>query len=367
MKLLNKSTIAVFVLGVVFAGSINVAKAAANPVTTDNIDLSVSGNDGANYDLQKMGVTSVIALDVANDAATKADAAQAGVNANAQLITTLNQKVNDNKADQIITDNKQDVLITDTENKANTALQGVVTNGQAIIDTNTKVDKAESDASLAGAKADTALTNATDAKSVADHAEITATNANTKADANTAALATKVESSTFQADQDRQDKALSATADKATQAFNTGAYAQSVAVDAQTVAAANKAAVANIQSRQQAQETTIHNHSAQLANHESRITALESQNNEKLSSLENQQNEDRKEYRAGIAGAASIAGLHYVDTDNAVAIGAANFKDAQGYAIGYRHKFAENVAATLSTSGTSNGDEIVAASASIGW
>ena len=78
MKLLNKSTIAVFVLGVVFAGSMNVAKAAANPVTTDNIDLSVSGNDGANYDLQKMGVTSVIALDVANDAATKADAAQAG-------------------------------------------------------------------------------------------------------------------------------------------------------------------------------------------------------------------------------------------------------------------------------------------------
>ncbi|MEP8675271.1 YadA C-terminal domain-containing protein, partial [Enterobacter roggenkampii] len=129
----------------------------------------------------------------------------------------------------------------------------------------------------------------------------------------------------------------------------------------------NKAAVANVQSRQQAQETTIQNHSAQLANHESRITALESQNNAKFSSLENQQNEDRKEYRAGIAGAASLAGLHYVDTDNAVAVGAANFKDAQGYAVGYRHKFAENIAATLSTSGTSNGDEIVAASASYGW
>ncbi|MFZ5121699.1 YadA C-terminal domain-containing protein [Enterobacter roggenkampii] len=184
---------------------------------------------------------------------------------------------------------------------------------------------------------------------------------------NTQALAGKVDKSIFNADQDRQDNALQHASDKATQAFNTGAYAQSLAVDAQTVAAANKAAVANVQSRQQAQETTIQNHSAQLANHESRITALESQNNAKFSSLENQQNEDRKEYRAGIAGAASLAGLHYVDTDNAVAVGAANFKDAQGYAVGYRHKFAENIAATLSTSGTSNGDEIVAASASYGW
>ncbi|HDR2353245.1 TPA: YadA C-terminal domain-containing protein [Enterobacter roggenkampii] len=205
------------------------------------------------------------------------------------------------------------------------------------------------------------------ANTAINKAQDTANTAQDGVNANTQALAGKVDKSIFDADQDRQDHALQHASDKATQAFNTGAYAQSLAVDAQTVAAANKAAVANVQSRQQAQETTIQNHSAQLANHESRITALESQNNAKFSSLENQQNEDRKEYRAGIAGAASLAGLHYVDTDNAVAVGAANFKDAQGYAVGYRHKFAENIAATLSTSGTSNGDEIVAASASYGW
>lgn len=205
------------------------------------------------------------------------------------------------------------------------------------------------------------------ANTAINKAQDTANTAQDGVNANTQALAGKVDKSIFDADQDRQDHALQYASDKATQAFNTGAYAQSLAVDAQTVAAANKAAVANVQSRQQAQETTIQNHSAQLANHESRITALESQNNAKFSSLEHQQNEDRKEYRAGIAGAASLAGLHYVDTDNAVAVGAANFKDAQGYAVGYRHKFAENVAATLSTSGTSNGDEIVAASASYGW
>lgn len=205
------------------------------------------------------------------------------------------------------------------------------------------------------------------ANTAINKAQDTANTAQDGVNANTQALAGKVDKSIFDADQDRQDHALQDASDKATQAFNTGAYAQSLAVDAQTVAAANKAAVANVQSRQQTQETTIQNHSAQLANHESRITALESQNNAKFSSLENQQNEDRKEYRAGIAGAASLAGLHYVDTDNAVAVGAANFKDAQGYAVGYRHKFAENIAATLSTSGTSNGDEIVAASASYGW
>ncbi|HJD71379.1 YadA C-terminal domain-containing protein [Enterobacter roggenkampii] len=205
------------------------------------------------------------------------------------------------------------------------------------------------------------------ANTAINKAQDTANTAQDGVNANTQALAGKVDKSIFDADQDRQDHALQYAFDKATQAFNTGAYAQSLAVDAQTVAAANKTAVANVQSRQQAQETTIQNHSAQLANHESRITALESQNNAKFSSLENQQNEDRKEYRAGIAGAASLAGLHYVDTDNAVAVGAANFKDAQGYAVGYRHKFAENIAATLSTSGTSNGDEIVAASASYGW
>ncbi|MCU6399401.1 YadA C-terminal domain-containing protein [Enterobacter quasiroggenkampii] len=317
MRFLNKSTIAV-VFGVVFA---NTANAAAFNVTSDQDNITIIGTQGAGYDLDLM-------------------------------------------ANKVIT-NQNDITGLKTENTDQWNAISAADNlaGSAKTDAQT----ANTNALAADAKATTANTIATSAKAAADHAEITATNANNKADANTQALASKVDKSIFNADQDRQDHALQDASDKATQAFNTGAYAQSLAVDAQTVAAANKAAVAKVQSRQQTQEATIQNQSAQLANHESRITALESQNNAKFSSLENQQNEDRKEYRAGIAGAASLAGLHYVDTDNAVAVGAANFKDAQGYAIGYRHKFAENVAATLSTSGTSNGDEIVAASASYGW
>ncbi|HCL6625575.1 TPA: YadA-like family protein [Citrobacter amalonaticus] len=129
----------------------------------------------------------------------------------------------------------------------------------------------------------------------------------------------------------------------------------------------NQVAVTNVQTKQKAQDGVIQTHTTQLANHETRITTLENQNNSRFSSMEKQQNDDRKEYRSGIAGAASIAGLHYVDTDNAIAVGAADFKSEQGYAMGYRHKFAENVAATVSYAGTSDGDSVVAASASLGW
>ncbi|HCB1454435.1 TPA: YadA C-terminal domain-containing protein [Citrobacter farmeri] len=131
--------------------------------------------------------------------------------------------------------------------------------------------------------------------------------------------------------------------------------------------ATNQVAVSDVQTKQKAQDSVIQTHTGQLANHETRITTLENQNNSRFSSMEKQQNDDRKEYRSGIAVAASIAGLHYVDTDNAIAVGAADFKSEQGYAMGYRHKFAENVAATVSYAGTSDGDSVVAASASLGW
>ena len=97
------------------------------------------------------------------------------------------------------------------------------------------------------------------------------------------------------------------------------------------------------------------------------VKSANSYTDQRVKSVEEQQGEDRKEYRAGIAGAISISGLHYVDTDNSVAIGAGSFKDAQGYALGYRHKFSDNVAATVAASETSNGDAALSASAAIGW
>jgi len=100
----------------------------------------------------------------------------------------------------------------------------------------------------------------------------------------------------------------------------------------------------------------------------SRQQSFEQSTNHRFSDIEKQQSDDRKEYRSGIAGVGAIAGLHYVEnTDNSVAVGAADFKDSQGYALGYRHKFADNAAATLSAADTSDGDAVVAVSAAVGW
>jgi len=105
-----------------------------------------------------------------------------------------------------------------------------------------------------------------------------------------------------------------------------------------------------------------------VSNIASRQQSFEQSTNSRFSDIEKQQSDDRKEYRSGIAGVGAIAGLHYVEnTDNSVAVGAADFKDSQGYALGYRHKFADNAAATISAADTSNGDAVVAVSAAVGW
>lgn len=368
-----KSVKTTLVFGIVFFGSISVGNTATidakdvqlssgwdvetvfNQTFAQIRDLDTSRADQSSeiYHLQ-MG--NLLRDDAIQQAEKKGTTALLGVAQNGSDIIKLQQ--DQDTQNQVISGVDKEAklagALADTaDKKADTALQGVVQNGSTIIALDKKTDKAESDAVLADAKAEEAKKSAVSAKgiadlatvkagiaqSTADHALISATNADNKADANSQligsntkninenrkALSSKVENTTFKTDQDRQD-----------------------------------ADIANVQ-------TQAKDNSGKLANHESRITRLESQNNARFSSVERQQNEDRKEYRAGIAGVGAIAGLHYVDTDNAVAVGAANFKDAQGYAMGYRHKFSENIAATMSASGTSNGDEVMAASASIGW
>lgn len=324
MHSLNKFMVTTLVFGTVLSGFINVGQAA----DIDAKDVKLSSG----WDVESVFNQTFLQIQDLYD-------------------TRANQstEIHDLKMSNL----SRDSAITHADNKSSAALSGVAKNGTSIIALDKKADQIESEALLSGLKADDAKTRAITAQGKADFVEVkadhaqatadtattTANNADAKADANAQlisnnalnigknqkALSSKVDTTAFQTDQARQDKAVE---------------------NVQTQAARN---------------------STQLTHHESRITNLENQNNARFSSVEHQQNEDRKEYRAGIAGVGAIAGLHYVDTDNAVAVGAANFKDAQGYAMGYRHKFSENVAATMSTSGTSNGDEIVAASASFGW
>ncbi|MBN9880005.1 YadA C-terminal domain-containing protein [Enterobacter chengduensis] len=196
-----------------------------------------------------------------------------------------------------------------------------------------------------------------------------AINANAKADANTNALTTKVDSNTFKADQDRQDQALQDASDKATQAINTSAYAQSLAVDAQTVAAANKAAVANVQSRQQAQETTIQNHSAQLKNHEERITALENESNNNFQNLKDDVDNNRKRAAVGVASVAAMSNIPQVTDSQTFAIGAgAGGYDSQGaVAIGISARVTDHIVTKASVGAGSFGGATYGAGVAFGF
>ncbi|MCE9992041.1 YadA C-terminal domain-containing protein [Enterobacter asburiae] len=138
----------------------------------------------------------------------------------------------------------------------------------------------------------------------------------------------------------------------------------------QTQVAQNQTTLRHVQEEQTAQGEYVQHmnqtvsHTATLAaSNSQRLNAVESHQK----SLEQQQSNDREEYRAGIAGAVAISGLHYTEMDNSVAIGAGDFKNEQGYALGYRHKFSDNVATTVAASETSNGDAMFSASAAIGW
>lgn len=410
----EKTTLAVIVFGSMFAAAMgNSAHAAIMHVTdaTGNTNgFLVEATENQNYDLDAMQIgvadnfnaiatvrgelTNINTKQNDQDALIstadgKAQAAIDGVKTNITAIDAANHRIDSTNLDLLGETNIREAAdnslahqinltngaLQQTDDKAQAAIDGVKTN-VADID-NLKTDKADvaslnneikqrqtDVANIIQDQRDTATKQATtdanqsalisDAANVAANATTTANSATTVAN-NATTVANAATTSAM------------AAQDKADVAYSTGVYAQQQAVDAATVAAANKAAVANVQAKQKAQDTAIQNHAAVLSNHETRITSLENQNNARFSSLENQQNQDRKEYRSGIAGAASIAGLHYVDTDNAVAIGAADFKSEQGYAMGYRHKFAENVAATVSYAGTSNGDSVVAASASLGW
>ncbi|WP_407732508.1 hypothetical protein ACJJVG_08775 [Pseudocitrobacter faecalis] len=88
-----------------------------------------------------------------------------------------------------------------------------------------------------------------------------------------------------------------------------------------------------------------------------------------IQKVQKQQSADRKEYRGGIASVAAISGLHYTDnTANSIAIGAANFKNANGYAFGYKHQWQDkNISTTASVADSNSGDAVIAGSLSVGW
>ncbi|EFU5167503.1 hypothetical protein HT819_003910 [Salmonella enterica] len=115
--------------------------------------------------------------------------------------------------------------------------------------------------------------------------------------------------------------------------------------------------------QQQDNTDQILSHSRAIASNRDAIQ----QNSQKIDRLQSQQDTDRKAAKAGTANALAVSGLHYVDTDNSIAIGAGTYEGQNAGSIGYRHKFSQNVAATIAASQDSNGGTGAAASLAVGW
>ena len=216
---------------------------------------------------------------------------------------------------------------------------------------------------------------------------------------NATAIGTKVDQTAFKADQDRQDALLTGKADASVlktdeqqiarnksdiateqrdiasnksviasntkteashftalsagvkQAQDTGAYAQSRADQAYANADANRRALDHTNQQVAA-------NSKELANHEQRIQDLEANNQTNFNSLKEQQNKDRKEFRAGLAGAFALNSIPAAPVDHTVGfgMGAGTFNGQNAIAAGVTARVATNVSVKSGLSWDSQGN-----------
>ncbi len=85
--------------------------------------------------------------------------------------------------------------------------------------------------------------------------------------------------------------------------------------------------------------------SKQLANHEARITDLEANNKTNFNKLQNQQNKDRKEFRAGVAGAIALTQIPQTPQDHTAGFGMAvgTFNGENALAAGVSARVTQNL------------------------
>lgn len=335
------------------------------------------------------------------------------------------------KSAQGVRDNLQDALIDTNGQKADAALAGVATNGAAITDLQnkagtyvtkpelatglaTKVDNADfvadqirQDNALTDGLAtkanqtdlDQAIKDQSDTDRAQDrltaqlHADVdgkvkTETADRKAADAahdtaladhdlritsNTNALTSKVDTSVFTADQQRQDNAAKVEASKRDGQFvtlssgvaaaqATGDYAHS------RIDAANQNIEANRQDLVNTNKRVAQN-TADIANHEQRITTLESQTNARFGDLKKQIDNNKKEANAGIAGVAAMASIPQVTDKQDFSIGAGvGTRDGENaMAIGFSGRITDSVVTKVAVAADTQSGWTVGAGVSYGW
>lgn len=281
-----------------------------------------------------------------------------------------NKKVADNV--KAITTKVETTAFTADQQRQDDALNMVVAAQKTIDDDqNKEIQQNTSNIALKANQIDLDTTNkaVADNKTAAATAQSTADVAKQQADTNKAdiqtnktAIGTKVDQTKFKIDQDRQDQIVTTLTNtvnsKANQA-DVDANKQAIAAD-ETNITANKAAIdtevkaeqqhfSTLSSGVQQAQTTGDaaqnradiafanaeaNHRAlvntnqhladdekTLANHEQRISDLEANNRKNFNKLEQQQNKDRKEFRAGLAGAFALTAIPQAPQGHTVGFG----------------------------------------------
>ena len=291
----------------------------------------------------------------------KADAALAGLNG---------------KVDQATYDagqQAQDDHITAVEGAAQTA-NDRATNLETRADSSEKaIRDVQGAAQTANDRASTLETRADGVEAVNAQQDSTLADHDTRITSNTSALNTKVDKQVFADDQARQDAALKSETTTRTsqvaklqsgvdQAQATGDYANS------RIDVANQ----NIEANRQASIATnkrVAANTAQLANHEQRITTLEQNTSARFSDLNKQIDDNRKRASAGIAGVAAMANIPQVLEHQTFAIGAGagNTDGESALAVGFSARASQNTVVKASVSNDTQHNFVVGAGVAFGW
>lgn len=114
---------------------------------------------------------------------------------------------------------------------------------------------------------------------------------------------------------------------------------------------------------------TVSQHSAQLADHEQRLTGLEESTNRNFASLKKQVERNKKDTDAGIASVGAMASIPQVteyQTFN-VGVGVGSRHDQQAVAVGFSARASQNVVIKVSVASDTNSSWTLGAGAAIGW
>ncbi|HBM2681889.1 TPA: YadA-like family protein [Enterobacter hormaechei] len=113
----------------------------------------------------------------------------------------------------------------------------------------------------------------------------------------------------------------------------------------------------------------VADNSKKLANHEARIQDLESNNQTNFNKLQSQQNKDRKEFRAGVAGAVALTQIPQVQADQSGSFGMAvgTFNGENAIAAGVSSRLSGAVTVKSGLSWDTQGNVGAGAGVSVGW